>query len=105
MQNIPFEIHKAYIPNNETELFGLTLLKPSRSTVDLEKHEIALWRLKKGLSLNFSQLKLLNNLSDTALRKCIDEYFEAIGQRRRSGKMISVDGKDFQKFFDENCVN
>jgi len=105
IQDIPFEIHKSFFPNYKTELFGLTLLKPSKRKTDFDEHENALWRLNKGLSLNYSQLKLLNNLGNTALRKCIDEYFVAIGQGRRSGKMISVNGKDFQKFYDENCVN
>ena len=105
IQDIPFAIHKSFIPNYKTELYGFSVSKSPKSKVDLDEHENALWRLNKGLKLNFSQLKLLNNLGDTALRRCIDEYFTAIGQSRRSGKMISVDGKDFQKYFDENCVN
>ena len=105
IQKIPFEISKSPIPNYKGKIYGLTVSRSSKSKVNFDKHEKALWRLNKGLNLNFSQLKLLNNLGDTALRKCIDEYFMAIGQRRRSGKMISLNGKDFQKFFDENCVN
>ena len=105
IQDMPFVVHKSFISNHKTELYGLGVSKSSKSKVDFNEHENALWRLNRGLKLNFNQLKLLNNLGDTALRRCIDEYFTAMGQSRRSGKMISVDGKDFQKFYDENCVN
>lgn len=105
IERIPFEISKSFFSNCKTEFYGLTTSKSSKSKVDFDEHENALWRLNRGLKLNFNQLKLLNNLGDTALRRCIDEYFTAMGQSRRSGKMISVDGKDFQKFYDENCVN
>ena len=104
-QDMPFVVHKSFVSNHKTEFYGLTVSKSPKSKVGLDEHENALWRFNKGLKLNFRQLKLLNNLGDTALRRCIDEYFTAIGQGRRSGKMISVNGKDFQKFINENCVN
>jgi hypothetical protein len=105
IQDMPFVVNKSFAMNHETELYGLGVSKSSKSKVNFKERENALWRLNKGLSLNFSQLKLLNNLGNTALRICIDKYFIAMGQSRRSGKMISVDGKDFQKYYDENCVN
>ncbi len=103
--DIPFLVHKSFVKNYKTNFYGLNKVKLSKPNDKFKAHEEALWRLNRGLSLNFKQLKLLHNLGSTALRKCIDEYFAATGQTRRSGKMISVIGKDFQKFFDENCVN
>ncbi len=103
--NISFVINKCPATNYKTHFYGLDKYKLFKNSDKFKEQEEALWRLKNGLRLDFKQLKLLMNLGDTALRKCIDEYFEATGQTCRSGKKISVSGQDFQKFFDENCVN